>query len=50
MISTYHYDNMVTKSSRSRAAEGGVEDIEKPQVVEDYSQHLGGVDQSEQTL
>ena len=50
MLSTYHYDNMVTKSRRSRAAEGGVEDTEKPQVVEDYNQHMGGVDQSEQTL
>ena len=30
MLSTYHNDRMVTKSRRSRAAEGGVEDIEKP--------------------
>ena len=50
MLSTYHDDRMVTKSRRSRAAEGGVEDIENPQVVEDYNQHMGGVDQSEKNM
>ena len=48
MLSTqYHNGGMVLKSRRSRTAEGGVEDIEKPQVVEDYNQHMGGVDLSE---
>ena len=47
MLSTYHNSSMVVKSRRSRAAEGGVEDIEKPLVVEDYNQHMGGVDLSE---
>ena len=46
MLSTYHNSSMVTKSRRSRAAEGGVEDIQKPQVVEDYNQNMGGVDKS----
>ena len=46
MLSTYHSDEMVTKTRRSRAAKGGVEEIQKPQVVEDYNQHMGGVDQS----
>ena len=46
MLSTCHNSSMVVKS-RSRAAEGGVEDIEKPVVVEDYDQHIGGVDLSE---
>ena len=44
MISTYHDDSMMAKTSRSRAAEGGVEQIEKPKVVEDYNLHMGGVD------
>ena len=43
MLSTYHGDE---KRRRSRAAEGGVEDIQKPLVVEDYNQHMGGVDKS----
>ena len=47
MISTYHNSSTVTKTRRSRAADGGVEDIQKPQVVEDYNQNMGGVDKSE---
>lgn len=47
MISTYHNNSMMTKTRRSRAADGGVEDIQKPQVVEDYNQNMGGVDKSE---
>ena len=46
MFSTYHDTSTVTKSRRSRAADGGVEDIEKPKVVEDYNQTMGGVDKS----
>ena len=46
MLSTYHDCSMVTKSRRSRRATGGVEEIEKPQVVEDYNQNMGGVDKS----
>ena len=45
MLSTYHDDSMVTKSRRSRAVQGGVEEIEKPKAVEDYNQQMGGVDQ-----
>ena len=50
MLSTYHNDVMVAKSRRSRAAQGGVEDIEKPQVVEDYNLHRGGVDHSKKIV
>ena len=46
MLSTYHDSSMITKSRRSRAAERGVEDIQKPKVVEDYNQNMGGVDKS----
>ena len=46
MISTYHTTSMVTKTRRSRAAEGGVEDIKKTQVVEYYNQNMGGVDKN----
>ena len=37
MLSTYHDSTMVTRSRRTRKFEGGIEDIKKPQVVEDYN-------------
>ena len=47
MLSTYHDSAMMQKSRRSRAAaQGGIEEIEKPRVVEDYNLHMGGVDKS----
>ena len=46
MLSTYHDQSMVTKSWSSRRVDGGVEDIERPKVVDDYNQHMGGVDKS----
>ena len=50
MFSTYHNDGMVAKSRRSRAAQGAVEDIEKPRVIEDYNLHTGGVDHSKKIV
>ena len=47
MLSTYLGDEMVTKRKRSRAAEGGVEEIQKPRIV---NQHMGGVDQSKSNI
>ena len=44
MLSTYHDSSMVEKSRRSKGA--GVETIQKPKVVEDYNQYMGGVDLS----
>lgn len=46
MLSTFHDDTMVGKSRRSRLATGGVETIQKPHVVEEYNQFMGGVDKS----
>ena len=42
MLSTFHDDSMVGRSRRSRAAVGGVENIEKPRVVDEYSKFIGG--------
>ena len=50
MLSTYNDDSIVTKNRRSRAAQGGVEDILKPRVVEDYNKNMGGVDKSKWLL
>ena len=47
LLSTYHDDSMIEKRRRTRAAEDGVEVIQKPTMVEDYNQHMGGVDKSE---
>ena len=46
MLSTFHDDTMVGKSRRSKTAVGGVETIQKPRVVEEYNQFMGGVDKS----
>ena len=46
MLSTFHDAHMVEKTRRSKAVQGGVEEVQKPAVVEDYNQHMGGVDKS----
>ena len=46
MLSTYHDNSMVEKTRQSRAAEGGVENISKLTVIEDYNKFMGGVDLS----
>ena len=46
LLSTFHDDTMLGKSRQSRRAVGGVEQISKPRVVEDYNQFMGGVDRS----
>ena len=46
MLSTYHDSSMVDKARCSKAAVGGVETIQKPQVVDEYK-FMGGVDRSE---
>ena len=43
MLSTYHDDSMVGRSRRSRTAEGGLENIQKPLVVDEYNKFMGGV-------
>ena len=46
MLNTFHESNMIEKTRRSKAVQGGVEEVQKPAVVEDYNQHMGGVDKS----
>ena len=46
MLSTFHDAHTVEKTRRSEAVQGGVEEVQKPAVVEDYIQHMGGVDKS----
>ena len=49
MISTIHDDSMVSKR-RTRLAEGGIEEIMKPEVISEYNTYMGGVDKSDQLL
>ena len=44
MLSTFHDDTFIEKRRRTRLAADGVEVIQKPSVVEDYNQHMGGLD------
>ena len=46
LLSTYHDDTMVGKSRWSRRAVGGIEQVNKLKVVEEYNQFMGGVDRS----
>ena len=43
ILSTFHDDTFIEKRRRTRLAQNGVEQIEKPAVVE-YNMHMGGVD------
>ena len=46
MLSANHDTSMVQQSRSSRVAEGSIEVIAKPSVVEDYDMNMGGVDKS----
>ena len=50
MLATIHDDTMMTKVRRTHRAEGGQEEVRKPDVVEEYNRFMGGVDRSDQLL
>ena len=50
MISTIHDDSMVSQRGRTRLAEGGIEEIMKPEVISEYNTYMRGVDKSDQLL
>ena len=50
MLSTIHDTTMVTKRRRSRLAPGGVEEVQKPLMIDRYNMYMGGVDKADQLL
>ena len=40
----------MTKQRRTRAVAGGIEDVRKPMVIEQYNEFMGGVDHNDQLL
>jgi hypothetical protein len=50
MLSTIHTNNVINKVIRSRNHPGGRRDVDKPVMVEDYNQHMSGVDIMDQRL
>ena len=50
MLSTVHDDSMMTKIRRTRLVQGGLEDVLKLVMIEEYNRFMGGVDKSDQLL
>lgn len=50
MLSMMHDASMVQKQRRSRHAPGGIENVMKPTMIEEYNKHMGGVVKSDQLL
>ena len=50
MLTTVHDDSVITKQRWTRAVHGGVEEVHKPVVVEQYNEFMGGVDTGDQLL
>ena len=50
MLSTCHDTDLTEIRRRTRSAEGGVEVVKKPKLVNDYNTHMGGIDMSNQLI
>ena len=50
MLSTIHDTSLVVKQHRSRLARSGTVEVQKPKMVDEYNQYMGGVDKSDQLL
>ena len=50
MLSTFHDDTFIEKRWRTHLASDDVEMVKKPVVVEEYNQHMGGVDKGKKVV
>ena len=50
LLTTLHNAGVIRKERRSRHAVGGVEEVVKPQAIEQYNYFMGGVDKADQLL
>ena len=50
VLTTIHDDSVITVERRSRHAVGGVEEVEKPVAIAQYTKYMGGVDTADQLL
>jgi len=50
MLSTIHDNSRVTKRRRKQLAAGGIEEVEKPTMVDRYNTYMGGVDKGDQLM
>jgi len=50
MLSTIHDNSWVTKRRRTRLAAGGIEEVEKPTMVDRYNTYMGGVEKGDQLM
>ena len=50
MLSTIHDDSRVTKRRRTRLVAGGIEEVQKPTMVEKYNMYMGGADKGDQLM
>ena len=50
MLSTIHNTDMVSKTRRIRQATGGIQEIQKPKMIDEYNNYMGGVDKGDQLL
>ena len=50
VLTTIHDDSVITVERRSRHAVGGVEEVEKPVAIAQYTKYTGGVDTADQLL
>ena len=50
MLSTIHSNEVSTKHRRTRSKNIGMEDINRPVVVDEYNKYMGEVDHSDQMV
>lgn len=50
LLSTIYDDSMVSKQRRTQHVPGGMEEVRKPVILEQYNTYVGVVDKSDQLL